>query len=529
MSGKKAKAIRKSAKREGIPKGLTRSQTDEILRGIAKSLAGEDSGKFTFANPRISEVSLSNIRCFADEQRVPIRPITLLVGENSAGKTTFLGAYSMFHRLAMGASGSEATQAATFNAPPFHMGAFRDIVRSRSGGRGGASQFKLGGAVPFNLCDGSNDTIRVVYTFRESGPEPFVSEASLSFAGGERVDIVRKNNPNNPDNLPQEVQVVARDIRVNRWITSGHMMPVSEILSALTQAEGMGREWTAMIGFADGIGEKSPVLRDILLRNFRASKNDAEEWGAFVRVRSLLESRVVAFAPARAEPKRTYDPEAVAFSPSGGHIPMLMAELSRANKKAWEWLRARLVEFGRESGLFADFRVKGLGHQPNDPFQIQVKAAGKVSNIVDVGHGVSQIFPLLVQILRTIQTRERCAFLLQDPETNLHPQAQAALASFFAKSAKNNGHTFFIETHGDSVIDRVRICVSNGIIPPEDVVILYFEPQPRGNVKIHPIWLDEMSNMRGAPKGYRDFFVKEDDLLLGFKKLPKGRSRVRHR
>ena len=61
------------------------------------------------------------------------------------------------------------------------------------------------------------------------------------------------------------------------------------------------------------------------------------------------------------------------------------------------------------------------------------------------------------------------------------------------------------------------------------MVILYFEPQSGGDVKIHPIWLDEVANMRGAPKGYRDFFVKEDDLLLGFKKLPKGRGHVRHR
>ena len=37
------------------------------------------------------ELILQDVRCFQDEQRGRLRPITLLVGENSTGKTTFLG------------------------------------------------------------------------------------------------------------------------------------------------------------------------------------------------------------------------------------------------------------------------------------------------------------------------------------------------------------------------------------------------------------------------------------------------------
>ena len=45
--------------------------------------------------------------------------------------------------------------------------------------------------------------------------------------------------------------------------------------------------------------------------------------------------------------------------------------------------------------------------------------------------------------------------------------------------------------------------------------ILYFEPA--GNaVNIHNLTLDEHGNLRNAPAGYRDFFVKESDRLLGF-------------
>ena len=45
------------------------------------------------------ELILQDVRCFQDEQRGRLRPITLLVGENSTGKTTFLGCYSVLHRM----------------------------------------------------------------------------------------------------------------------------------------------------------------------------------------------------------------------------------------------------------------------------------------------------------------------------------------------------------------------------------------------------------------------------------------------
>ena len=52
-------------------------------------------------------------------------------------------------------------------------------------------------------------------------------------------------------------------------------------------------------------------------------------------------------------------------------------------------------------------------------------------------------------------------------------------------------------------------------IKADDVSILYFEP--KGNaVKIHSMTLDEAGNLRGAPPGYRKFFIKETDRLLGF-------------
>jgi len=35
-------------------------------------------------------------------------------------------------------------------------------------------------------------------------------------------------------------------------------------------------------------------------------------------------------------------------------------------------------------------------------------------------------------------------------------------------------------------------------------------------VKAHNILFDEEGNLNGAPKGYRDFFIKESNHFLGF-------------
>lgn len=38
----------------------------------------------------MNQISLSNFRCFRNEQIARLAPLTLLVGENSTGKTSFL-------------------------------------------------------------------------------------------------------------------------------------------------------------------------------------------------------------------------------------------------------------------------------------------------------------------------------------------------------------------------------------------------------------------------------------------------------
>ena len=143
---------------------------------------------------------------------------------------------------------------------------------------------------------------------------------------------------------------------------------------------------------------------------------------------------------------------------------------------------------------------------------------------MDIGYGVSQILPLLVRLFYPqkkdfqratfLSTRFRNRFLLQQPEVHLHPKAQAEFASLLIENIKMN-NSFLIETHSDYMIDRASIEIRKKNISHDDVSLIYLEPMEEG-VKAYNMSFDKEGNLTGAPKGYRDFFIKESNRFLGF-------------
>ena len=488
MSGKQAKAKRKTAKK-----------------------AAEVSASAS-ARPRVDFI-IDNVRCFAGEQRVPIRPLTLLVGENSTGKTTFMACLYTALNLLVPSRKSIAGNGVNFNTLPFSLGGFRDIARRQVGGKPAADEFGVG---LFVSGPDKNDSGSMMFSFGEKDMETVMSKMSFAFSDGKKLEIVWEKSGATVSGPGFRV----RDIK----LPSG--APFTLALGLLFLAVGEKAK-----GAQANMAKKARLF---LKERLGISGEDfmPEKFSDTMREGAEMMSRqfAMAFNPSRPKPKRTYSVLDDSSDPEDEETPKFLFRFSTNSPEKWRELRKRLVAFGKDSGMFSDFNVVGHGPRSGGDFHLEVKTRGVKSNIADVGYGVSQVYPLLVPVMYASQWKNPMIFMLQEPEVHLHPQAQAALTQFFAKSAAEPGRGFIIETHGDGIIDRVRICVSNGVIPPEEVVILYFEPNKKtGEVKIHPIRLDKNANLLDVPAGYRDFFVKEDDLLLGFKKLPKGKPRVHHR
>ena len=148
--------------------------------------------------------------------------------------------------------------------------------------------------------------------------------------------------------------------------------------------------------------------------------------------------------------------------------------------------------------------IKQLGKSVSDPTQVMIRDGKKVSNLVDVGYGVSQVLPVVIE---SVSAPENTRFLIQQPEVHLHPRAQAALGSLFVDLTANDKKAFVVETHSDYIIDRVRMEVAQGKINHEDVSILYFEKNG-SQTHVYQIKVNECGDIMNAPPSYETFFLR---------------------
>jgi len=124
---------------------------------------------------------------------------------------------------------------------------------------------------------------------------------------------------------------------------------------------------------------------------------------------------------------------------------------------------------------------------------------GAESCIKDVGFGISQILPILVDGLVSdrhewdgkyyYRFEWRCKFIEQ-PEIHIHPRLQTDLADFFIEGVKTRQCQYIIETHSEHILlrllRRIRETTNGELLEgqpplkPEDVAVIYAKPTAQG-------------------------------------------------
>jgi energy-coupling factor transporter ATP-binding protein EcfA2 len=416
----------------------------------------------------MDQIIVENVRCFRERQTVPLAPLTFLVGENSSGKSTLLALTRLVWDLA-----NEGK--ANFNEEPFLLGAHQQIA-SQVGRKKAASTFTLGGL----LSTSGLEMVSAQFTSRKGQPVlQLWSYKTSSFELKIEYDEDEKPLFLQVESSSESVKFDAEEL-----VSSVHPAPWSLFLGIIFKLS------SSILG----------ALADTAPHHFDS------------RFSGRSTERPYAFAPIRTRPQRTYDAVKEIVTPEGSHVPLILQGLFR-DRESWQELHQGLTRFGQASGLFGAVEVKKFEGGDSSPFQVQVSIDGALRNFVDVGYGVSQALPILVDCLRG---KDGATFLLQQPEVHLHPKAQSELSSFLALLAKQQNKQFLIETHSDYMVDRIRMDVRDGKhgLRPEDVSLLYFERQG-GESHIHPLILDESGNIVNAPPGYRSFFLEEERRFLG--------------
>jgi AAA domain, putative AbiEii toxin, Type IV TA system/Protein of unknown function (DUF3696) len=418
------------------------------------------------------QILLKNIRSICDSHSIPLKPLTLLVGENSTGKTTFLAMVAHVNQL-----GFPSTRP-SFNVPPFDLGTYDSIATYKGGRYGRAPSFSVG-------FSDEERTIRATYASHRGQPQ--LEELTATGRPGELSVRIAPDSQTAHIKIVQssQAEVVEFDVDLKQLGTAHASLPVFFLIGMVAPDKLKKKEGSVL----------PPQFYAEVSRLFRLSSNP-----------------VFALAPVRTRPRRTYDEFSEEFDPEGDHVPVLLARLWLEPDAGRERLAEALNEFGESSALYRRIGVRRLGHRhrPTDPFQILVESAGPPVNLPDVGYGVSQALPVVVQ---SLLAAKEGLLLLQQPEVHLHPRAQAALGSFFAHLVSKEGKRLVIETHSDYLVDRVRLEVAQGRLSPNDVEILFFEKKGI-ETTIHQIKIDEHGNVVGAPGSYRQFFLEEEENLF---------------
>lgn len=448
------------------------------------------------------KIGLKDFRAFAYTGAIEIKPLTFVVGENSSGKTSFLAALSYMWRF------QQRLQTASFNQPPFDLGTFDEIVH-RVRGRTRPDCFML--------------TIENNIVIDPKRPGRFrtrpLEERSAGLA---KLSLTFESNVGDAD-----IRKLILEYGELRLVVSVADEIAIQLFSGIERIfDSIGGEERLPLPRSIGRTEKLDLtyiefyMRRLLLERVGGKEDgDSEASRAFSTAYAALEHLIDSFpravfasAPVRSNPSRVYTPTDQSRSPDGTHTPQALFKIKESDEARWLKVKAGLEEFGHVSGMFNSINVSRYKKSGSSPFQINVTFRGKQSNLVDVGYGVSQALPILTDL---IESPPRSGFLFQQPEVHLHPQAQAALGTFFAKYLSDHRAAFIVaETHSDYLIDRIRIEVKNGKFKASDVTILYFESSGT-DVNIHQIGLDSEGNIINAPIGYRDFFIIEQMKMLG--------------
>jgi predicted ATPase len=200
-------------------------------------------------------------------------------------------------------------------------------------------------------------------------------------------------------------------------------------------------------------------------------------------------------SPFRDRPQRTYlysGETARQVGVSGSNAAtMLAADASRRGSQKRS-LIDNISKWFEYTGI-----AKGLTVESLTPRHFEiclVSNDGSKHNICDVGFGCSQVLPVLTAGLSLFNVdrsrRDSEVLVVQEPEIHLHPNAQAAMGSFFVSLVEDGGQAF-VETHSDNLVLRVARHVAQGDISANDVAIFF----------VSDIGDDRVTNISITPEG----------------------------
>ncbi len=413
----------------------------------------------------ITKIAVSGFKSLAEECAIDIRPLTILAGANSSGKSSIMQPLLMLKQTL------EATYdpgALLIDGPNVQFTLAEQFL-SKLVGEERADHFQ----------------IRIDHREIDSS---YLSTTTTFKKGQRGIQLVE---------MTRESKSVDPLLKLPKHMTLHPEMPLKQIESLPSRS---------------GIFDRLDVVR---------------RWRCFLRFESQdghtsqnltynLESHIfntVHLPGLRGNPERTYKPTSTGpwyFGTFEYYVASLIHEWQETTDERLKTLADALHTLGLTGQVgtdkIGDTRIElQVGRLPH-----RGTSETDMVSIADVGFGVSQVLPVLVGL---IVAEPGQLVYLEQPEMHLHPRAQVALAQVLAATAKR-GVRVVAETHSSLLLLAIQTLVAEGKLSPDLVRLHWFTRDENGATKIVPAELDEAGAYGDWPEDFDDVDLKTQSRYL---------------
>jgi predicted ATPase len=422
---------------------------------------------------QISAFRVKNFMAFADSGWLEIKPITLLFGKNSSGKTSLLKALLLLKQSAQNGRLTYSSKEG------IDVDSYRNIANG-----------------PDKLAYLESKK-RISFCFRFSLDEILLAPIGLvSQTLVMNIELGWNPKKQLPEVVAFEIQAVPTDILLDETYFRVEIEDYEAEASNLNLIYSTNIFDTSTMEATDawqniGLRTIMGFMPDLELVRLPSSYLDYEkslseltiserfrDWdfisGTLVRLRKCIFdflSSIVYVKPIRPIPERLF-----VFK------DLDQEQLTRQGLKSFlDFLDQRYSEREQEKVLNKWIDHLGLGTQiqpkkakgiPGSSLISEIiltDYSGSQVNLLDTGFGASQVVPFLVDCLFS---KAGSTLLIQQPELHLHPAAQAELGDMFISLSQFSEKAFLIETHSEHLIlrfmRRIRETYNNKLSKGQD-------------------------------------------------------------
>ena len=502
----------------------------------------------------IDTLTLKNFKGFSHLDHLKIKPITILCGTNSCGKSSLLQSLLLLKQTL---ESQNPNQTLLLNGRFTHLGTFDNIVFQKNPENRVTLDLKFALSEQDTWKRGGRHSLPIRYVMQQLFPE-----VSKEYGQGGRYQIAIRFILASP-----KVKYIFSDVRQTvveefhctiEWLRrNGEIVPGGHFSFVLDPAGYYLGKWENIrVGFLTPDGSNAPMsgegkmkiqfgnLFPISFGDVDASKEKSQPPPVFYlayQMRDVAQavfSSVTYLGPLREEPSRRYiyENEVLEIGIKGENAAYIYTSeqdnvlsdhfLYDSNENTFKSVSSMKVSDAVTHWLDL-MEIKGFKPEPLSEIiylNLNSGASDKTRvNIADVGFGVSQIFPI---ILEGIRMDKGNTLLLEQPEIHLHPNLQMQMADYFISLALSK-RKLIIETHSDHIVNRlVRRIVEDQNLSLADLIGIYFIRMTEHGAEYEEVNIDEKKGIANWPLDFFDQTATEQERILqaGLEKRRKQRE-----